>query len=85
MICRHVYKKCNANDGVIFTPEQYDFRPGPCYGMLKWKWPEKLTLDFALTRPSGAGALDDRYRLHFIDNRANTFFKESTCWGRVWD
>ena len=39
----------SLNDGLVFTPEDarlYNFRPGGAKRLLKWKWPEKLSVDF---------------------------------------
>eukprot|EP00668_Euglena_longa_P001312 GGOE01001553.1.p1 GENE.GGOE01001553.1~~GGOE01001553.1.p1 ORF type:complete len:1025 (-),score=336.25 GGOE01001553.1:52-3126(-) len=39
----------NLNDGLVFTPESsklYCFKPGGAKSLLKWKWPDKLSVDF---------------------------------------
>eukprot|EP00817_Percolomonadidae_sp_ATCC50343_P003934 CAMPEP_0117418460 /NCGR_PEP_ID=MMETSP0758-20121206/233_1 /TAXON_ID=63605 /ORGANISM="Percolomonas cosmopolitus, Strain AE-1 (ATCC 50343)" /LENGTH=408 /DNA_ID=CAMNT_0005198969 /DNA_START=122 /DNA_END=1345 /DNA_ORIENTATION=- len=41
----------NKNDGLIFTPatsDLYTFIPGTSLNLVKWKWSEKLTVDFYL-------------------------------------
>eukprot|EP01028_Stygiella_incarcerata_P001116 TRINITY_DN1174_c0_g1_i1.p1 TRINITY_DN1174_c0_g1~~TRINITY_DN1174_c0_g1_i1.p1 ORF type:complete len:684 (-),score=129.34 TRINITY_DN1174_c0_g1_i1:1950-3899(-) len=47
----YVYKGYNRNDGLVFTPASYrlySFKPGLCPALLKWKWTEKLTVDFLI-------------------------------------
>lgn len=39
------------NDGFIFTPDQFDLISGSQPRQLKWKWPDKLTVDW-LVKPA---------------------------------
>jgi len=46
---RYVYqngKRYNENEGLVFTPEHYPYKPGRSTVTKKWKWPELNTLDF---------------------------------------
>jgi hypothetical protein len=50
---QYLYKKYNRNDGLVFTPDDpklYKFQPGKCDNLLKWKWPDKLSIDFLVKR-----------------------------------
>ena len=43
----------NSNDGVIFTPESstlFPYSQGTCNSLLKWKFPEMLTIDWDIHR-----------------------------------
>eukprot|EP00736_Rhodelphis_marinus_P004634 Rmarinus@m.118 len=53
----YTYRDWNANDGIILTPEKYPFRPSTCHSLMKWKYPEKLTVDFfvSLAEPGASG------------------------------
>jgi len=39
-------KRYNENDGLVFTPENYPYKPGRSTVTKKWKWPELNTIDF---------------------------------------
>eukprot|EP01022_Parablepharisma_sp_SALTPOND_P012470 TRINITY_DN1603_c0_g1_i1.p3 TRINITY_DN1603_c0_g1~~TRINITY_DN1603_c0_g1_i1.p3 ORF type:complete len:516 (+),score=69.92 TRINITY_DN1603_c0_g1_i1:3433-4980(+) len=41
---------CHKNDGIVFTKIDCPYYPGTCNEILKWKPPEKNTVDFALVR-----------------------------------
>eukprot|EP00762_Andalucia_godoyi_P008693 ANDGO_00442.mRNA.1 hypothetical protein len=50
---KRYYKKTNLNDGLVFTPESenlYHFAPGTAHNLFKWKWTDKLSIDFLLIR-----------------------------------
>eukprot|EP00906_Rhabdomonas_costata_P010660 RCo014998 len=57
----------NLTDGLVFTPESpllYSFRPGPAKFLLKWKWPDCLTVDFKVI-PVDLHANPPRFELFF--------------------
>lgn len=50
------------NDGFIFTPDRFDLISGSQPNQLKWKWPDKLTVDWLIktarsNRPAAATAV----------------------------
>lgn len=46
------------NDGLIFTPENFDIVSGSQPNQLKWKWPDKLTVDWRIQPARAPGCYE---------------------------
>lgn len=48
---RYIYRdknRYNENDGVVFTPDDYEYKAGKAITTKKWKWPKINTVDFLI-------------------------------------
>eukprot|EP01103_Thecamoeba_quadrilineata_P004997 TRINITY_DN14857_c0_g1_i1.p1 TRINITY_DN14857_c0_g1~~TRINITY_DN14857_c0_g1_i1.p1 ORF type:complete len:682 (+),score=122.70 TRINITY_DN14857_c0_g1_i1:27-2072(+) len=67
----YIYKNYNKNDGLVFTPNDpamSRYFPGTNDYMLKWKWPDKLTVDFRI-KSRGSSTNLNLYSLFFIEHK----------------
>lgn len=66
-----IYKNYNHNDGLVFTPGSsrlYTFLPGRADHLLKWKWPERLTVDFLLRRAVPLPTANRLWNMYYSDS-----------------
>ncbi len=65
---------CHKNDGIIFTKVDCPYYPATCQEILKWKPPEKNTIDCALQSGETSKFLPRCYELCCMGNEGRTEF-----------
>ena len=82
---KYIYNQLHYNDGLIFTSNHFQIVPGSSSHQFKWKWPDKLTVDFLLRKKNISNTGCNLYivNMFFKKKRLHNEFIEGTTFYKI--